>query len=87
MLEAVDPVLADQLTHLLADLVAPPGDGNMKTVIGGGFLGPAAPLVKGFEQGLLRVGNDEVNDRRGAAGKACSGATVEVLTGYGAHEG
>ncbi|MNE40949.1 hypothetical protein D3C80_1349970 [compost metagenome] len=87
MLEAVDAVLAYQLAHFLPHPLAPPGDGDVKAVVGGGFFSPAAPLMKGFEQGLLGVGNDEVDDRGGAAGKACSGATVEVLAGDGAHEG
>ncbi|MNZ32435.1 hypothetical protein D3C78_497620 [compost metagenome] len=86
MLEAVDPVQAYQLAHLLAYLLAPPGDGDVKTVVAGRLLGPATPLVKGFEQGLLRVGNHEVDDRGGTAGQACGGAAVEVLAGHSAHE-
>ncbi|MNT25182.1 hypothetical protein D3C86_1537660 [compost metagenome] len=62
MFEAVDPVLADQLGHVFANLLAPPGDGDVETVIGRRFLGPAAPLMKGFHQRLLRVGNHEVDD-------------------------
>lgn len=87
VLEAVDPVLADQFGHFLAHLLAPPGDGDMKTVVCGGLLGPAAPLVKRFEQGLLGVGNHEVDDRGGAAGQARGGAAVEVFAGHRAHEG
>jgi hypothetical protein len=86
VLEAVDPVLAHQLSHFLADLLAPPGDGDMKAVVAGGFFGPAAPLVKGLQQRLLRVGNHEVDDRVGATGKARGGAAEKVLTGHGAHK-
>ncbi|MNC47707.1 hypothetical protein D3C75_967850 [compost metagenome] len=87
MLEAVDAVLAYQLAHFLPHPLAPPGDGDVKAVVGGGLFSPAAPLMKGFEQGLLGVGNDEVDDRGGAAGKAGSGAAIEVLAGHGTHEG
>ncbi len=48
MLEAVHPVVADQLGHFFADLFAPPGDRHVETVVAGAFLGPAAPLMKGF---------------------------------------
>ena len=68
MLEAVDAVMADQLGHFLAHLLAPPGDRHVKAIVGRRLLCPAAPLVKGFEQGLLRVGNHEIDDRGGAAG-------------------
>ena len=87
MLEAVDSELCHQLAHLAADLVAPPGDGDVETVVGRGLLRPTAPGVEGFEQGLLRIGNHEVDDRGGAAGQACGGAAEEVLAGHRAHEG
>ncbi|MNZ57564.1 hypothetical protein D3C78_755460 [compost metagenome] len=87
MLEAVDAVLADQFGHFLADLFAPPGDGDVKTVVRRRLLGPAAPLMEGFEQGLLRVGNHEVDDRGGAAGQSRRRTAEEVFAGHGAHEG
>ncbi|MNN22490.1 hypothetical protein D3C81_1358480 [compost metagenome] len=87
MLEAVDAVLADQFGHFLADLFAPPGDGDVKTVVRRRLLGPAAPLMEGFEQGLLRIGNHEVDDRRGAAGQSRRRAAEKVFAGHGAHEG
>lgn len=49
MLEAVDPVMAHQLGHFLAHLLAPPGDGDVEAVVRCGLLGPAAPLVKGLQ--------------------------------------
>lgn len=87
MLEAVDAVMADQLGHFLAYLLAPPGDRYMKPIVGGRLFGPAAPLVESFHQRLLRVGNHEVDDRRGTTGQACRRATEKVFTGHGAHEG
>ena len=87
VLEAVDPELRHQLAHLAADLLAPPGDGDVEAVVGRGLFRPAAPGMEGFEQGLLRIGNHEVDDRGGAAGQACGGAAEEVLAGHRAHEG
>ena len=59
----------------------------MKPVVGGRLFGPAAPLVESFHQRLLRVGNHEVDDRRGTTGQACRRTTEKVFTGHGAHEG
>jgi hypothetical protein len=68
VLEAVDPA-GHQLAHLLGDLLAPPGDGDVEAVVGRTLLRPATPGVEGFQQRLLRVGDDEVDDRGGAAGQ------------------
>ena len=87
MLEAVDAMLADQFGHFFANLLAPPGDGDMEAVIRCRLLGPAAPLMKRFHQRLLRIGNHEVDDRRGATGKSRRGAAEKILAGHGAHEG
>ncbi|MNH06205.1 hypothetical protein D3C79_655660 [compost metagenome] len=86
MLEAVHPVLGHQLAHLFGHLFAPPGDGDVEAIVAGAFLRPATPGVEGLQQRLLRVGNDEVDDRGGAASQACSGAAEEVLAGHRAHE-
>ncbi|MNJ43009.1 hypothetical protein D3C77_379940 [compost metagenome] len=87
VLEAVDTVLAHQFAHLLAHLFAPPGNGYVKAVVGGRLFRPAAPLVKGFEQRLLRVGDHKVDDRGGAAGKPCGSAAEKVFAGDRTHEG
>ncbi|MCY1358452.1 hypothetical protein D9M69_449880 [compost metagenome] len=87
VLEAVDPVPRDQLAHLFGHLLAPPGDRHVEAVVGGGLLRPAAPGVEGLQQRLLRVGNDEIDDRGGAAGQAGRRAAEEVFAGHGAHEG
>ncbi|MNF79284.1 hypothetical protein D3C84_614940 [compost metagenome] len=87
MLEAVDAMLADQLGHLFAHLFAPPGDRHMKAIVGRRFFSPAAPLMEGFHQGLLRIGNHKIDDRRGATGQSRRRATEKVFAGHGAHEG
>ena len=86
VLEAVDAVMADQLGHLFAYLLAPPGDGDMKAVVGCRLFGPAAPLMKSLQQGLLRVGNDKVDNRCSTAGQTGCGATEKVFAGDGAHK-
>lgn len=75
MLEAVDAMVADQLGHFLAHLLAPPGNRHMEAIVGRGFFRPAAPLVKRVHQGLLRVGDHKVDDRRSAPRQACCRAT------------
>lgn len=87
VLETIDAVVADQLGHFFAHLLAPPSDRHVKAVVGCGLFRPAAPLVEGFQQGLLRVGDHKVDDRGGAPRQACCGATEKVFTGHGAHEG
>ena len=62
MFEAVDPVVADQLGHFFAHLLAPPGNRHVEAVIRSRFFSPAAPLMKGLQQGLLRVGNHKVDN-------------------------
>ncbi|MNC24907.1 hypothetical protein D3C75_729770 [compost metagenome] len=86
VLEAVHPMFGHQFAHLFGYLLAPPGDGDMEAVVAGAFLRPAAPGVEGLQQRLLRVGDDEVDDRGGATGQARGGAAEEVLAGHGTHE-
>ena len=86
VLEAVYPVLGHKLAHLFGHLLAPPGDGDVEAIVAGAFLCPAAPGVEGVQQRLLRIGDDEIDDRGGATRKARSGAAEEVLAGHGAHE-
>ena len=42
--------------------------------------------MEGLKQRLLRVGDDEVDDRGGATGQARGGAAEEILAGHRAHE-
>ncbi|MNN54455.1 hypothetical protein D3C81_1692720 [compost metagenome] len=42
--------------------------------------------MEGFHQGLLRIGNHEVDDRSGTAGQSRRRAAEEVFAGHGAHE-
>ena len=86
MFETVDAVVAHQLGHFFADLFAPPRDGDMETVVRRRLLSPAAPLVKGLQQRLLRVGNDKVNNRRCPACQTCCRTTEKVFTGNSAHK-
>jgi len=87
VLEAVHALLLHQRAHVGAHLLAPPGDGDVKAVVRRRLGGPAAPLAVGVEQGLLRVGDDEVDDARRAAGQARGRAREEVVHGRRAHEG
>ncbi|MNK91551.1 hypothetical protein D3C87_1116500 [compost metagenome] len=86
MLEAVDPVMADQLGHFLTHLLAPPGDCDVEAIVGSRLFRPAAPLMKGFHQRLLRIGNHKIDDRCGAAGQTGRRAAIEIFAGHGAHE-
>ena len=45
------------------------GGSSRKGVVGGGLLGPAAPLLVGVHDPLLRSGNHEVDDAGGATGR------------------
>ena len=87
MLEAVHAFFLHQRAHLLAHLLAPPGDGDVEAVIARRFFGPAAPGVVGLHQALLGVGDDEINDGGVAPGQARSRAGEEVVHGGRAHEG
>lgn len=87
MFEAIDAFFGDQPTHIRMNAVVPPCDRHMEAVIGGGFFRPAAPLLIGIHQGLLRVGDHEIDDHRGAACKTCSGAGIKIFRRHGAHEG
>ena len=58
----------------------------METVVGCRFLCPAAPLVVGLHNILLRVGDDEVYDHGGAANQARRGAAEKILGSNSSHE-
>src|SRR5690606_17955916 len=50
------------------------------------LLGVVHPVVAGLDQALVAAGDDEVDDRGGAAGDARGGAGEEVVGADGAHE-
>ena len=77
----------DDLGHLLPDAVAPGGHRHVEGVVGGRLGGAFPPDPEGLEHALVRRGNREVDDRRGAAGRRRRGARQEVVGGDGAHEG
>ena len=87
VLERVDPVLGGQGLHGFMNAVVPPGDGDMEAVIGGRFLGPAAPRLVGLQDVVLGAGDDEVDDHRGAATGRRGGARKEIFRCHRAHEG
>ena len=86
VLEAVDAFLAYERAHVGMHAFAPPGDGDVKAVVAGRFLGPAAPHAVGVHQRLLWIGNDEVDDARRPAAESGGGAREEVVGGRRAHE-
>ena len=58
----------------------------MKAVVRRRLFRPAPPLVIGFHDVLLRVGDDEIDDHGGAAGQARRRAAEKILGRHGAHE-
>ena len=86
VLEAVHAFFLHQRAHVGAHLLAPPGDGDVEGIVGRRFFGPAAPFAVGVHQRLLRVGDHEVDDARGAARQRGRRAGEEVVHGDGAHE-
>ena len=87
VLETVNAVFLDQGLHVLFDRVVPPGDRDMKRIVSHGFLRPLAPLLVGLQDVLLWIRNNEIDDHRRPAGKACCRARVKVFAGNRAHEG
>ena len=85
-LVAVDASVPGEDFHLLGDLIAPPCNGNVKAVVGGGLLGPPTPRFEGFDQRRVGTGYDEVDDHRGAAGGGGGGSGIEIVANNGAHE-
>ena len=87
MLETVNTVITHQCFHVAIHAVVPPGDGHVEAVIRDRFFGPFAPLLVGFENILLRIRNNEVDDHRCATGQPSRGARFKVFACHGAHEG
>ena len=86
MLEAVDAMLTHERAHVFIDAIVPPGYGDVERVVGDGLLRPAAPLVVGIHDVLLRIRDHEVDDHRGAARRRGRRPGFEALARYRAHE-
>ena len=86
MLETVDALLVHQRAHVAVHALVPPGDGDVEGIIGRRLFRPAAPLLVGFQQGFLGIGDDKVDDHRRTAGRTSTGAGIEILARHRAHE-
>ncbi len=87
MLEAVDAVVARQRAHVAMHAVVPPRHRDVERIVAGRLGRPAAPFGVGVEQRFPRRRDDEIDDRRRAAGEAGRGTGVEIVGRDGAHEG
>ncbi len=84
-LEARDAVVAHHGRHLAGELRSPPRHGHVKAVVDHGLGSPAAPDGQRFQRRLAALGSDEIDERRGAAGRGGSAAGVEIVGHDGAH--
>ena len=80
-------MIAHQRAHIGADRLVPPGDGDVEGVVADRLLRPFPPLPVGVQNVLLRIGDHEIDDRRGAADAARGRPGLEILGRHGAHEG
>ena len=87
MLEAVDALFARQRAHVAVHALVPPGDGDVKTVVGRGLHRPATPGAVSIHQRLFRIGDHEVDDAGGATRQRRRRAGEKVIGRDGAHEG
>jgi len=86
MLERVDAVGFDAGLHLVEDLLVPPGDGHVKTVVAGRGFGLAPPILISGQQRLPRTGDAKIHHHCGAAGQRGLAAPFEIVGRNGAHK-